>query len=163
MLSYAFQQTELSAHHGSDARQENTRNLRVKACVLHALPHFAMSLLPATPLSDGIVTLRPWTDADIPWLVECMKDPEIPRWTRISADFDEAKAKAMVTRMTDFTQRLWLAVIEVGTGRPLGSVGIHRCNVPPPYESVHIAFLLNNSYQGTSFTGCAPALTHSLT
>lgn len=109
-----------------------------------------MSLLPATPLSDGVVTLRPWTDADIPWLVECMKDPEIPRWTRISADFDEEKAKAMVTRMSDFSQRLWLAVIDVGTGKPLGSVGIHRCNVPPPYEAVRVEFLLRTTVSALS-------------
>ena len=40
-----------------------------------------MITAPDPPLTDGVVTLRPWDERDVPALVECIDgDDEITRW-----------------------------------------------------------------------------------
>ena len=53
------------------------------------------------PLTDGTVTLRPWADSDTEFVARACRDPEIPRWTMVPADMDEAKALDWVRRMRD--------------------------------------------------------------
>jgi RimJ/RimL family protein N-acetyltransferase len=83
---------------------------------------------PATGLTDGVVTLRPPADADIPALVEACSDPAIQRYTLVPAGYDEADAREYIERSergraggTD----LHLLVLDAGGGSLLGSVGIH--------------------------------------
>jgi hypothetical protein len=46
---------------------------------------------PAPPLSDGMVTLRPWTPGDVPEVTLACRDPEIVRWTtQIPKDYTES-------------------------------------------------------------------------
>lgn len=106
-----------------------------------------MSLLPSAVLTDGVVRLRPWSEADIPWLIECIKDPEIPRWTRL-ADFDQAKAEAYIARSKPSPNSLMLAVEEVASGRVVGGVNIARVNLAPPFETV---LALSNAFRCTVF------------
>lgn len=48
-------------------------------------------------LRDGDLVLRPWTEDDVPALVEACKDPEIPRWIPvIPRPYTEADALAFV-------------------------------------------------------------------
>jgi hypothetical protein len=35
---------------------------------------------PDAPLSDGVVTLRPWTLDDVPAIARACDEPEIARW-----------------------------------------------------------------------------------
>ena len=44
------------------------------------------------PLSDGVVSLRPWHLADAPAVTAACQDPEIPRWTRVPTPYTEADA-----------------------------------------------------------------------
>lgn len=115
-----------------------------------SLPVFQMSLLPATLLTDGVVRLRPWNEADIPWLIECIKDPEIPRWTRLGPNFDHTKGAEFVARAMDATQRIMLAIEEVATGNVMGGVNIGRVGVPPPYETVRALQLRYTDPETTS-------------
>jgi hypothetical protein len=46
--------------------------------------------LPAHPLGDGVVTLRPWTEADLPAIEVATRDPEIVRRNRLPQPFDAA-------------------------------------------------------------------------
>ena len=48
--------------------------------------------LPDPPLSDGVVTLRPWRRADIPTLVALCNDPLSARFTTIPAPYTTADA-----------------------------------------------------------------------
>ena len=87
-----------------------------------------MLAVPHPPLSDGVVTLRPWGDEDIPALVECIDgDEEIARWLdAIPQPYREPEAQAWVDQAASW----WhdgssapFAVAESETGRILGSVG----------------------------------------
>jgi hypothetical protein len=48
------------------------------------------SHFPAHPLGDGVVTLRPWTEADLPAIEAATRDPEIFRRNRLPQSFDAA-------------------------------------------------------------------------
>jgi RimJ/RimL family protein N-acetyltransferase len=83
---------------------------------------------PATGLTDGVVTLRPPVDANIPALVEACSDPEIQRYTLVPEDYGEEDARDYIERSdrgraagTEFL----LLVLDADGGSLLGSVGIH--------------------------------------
>ncbi|MGW6308574.1 GNAT family N-acetyltransferase [Streptomyces niveus] len=42
--------------------------------------------------------LREWTEADIPALSALFDEPEMARWTPLASPFDEAAARAYLTR-----------------------------------------------------------------
>jgi ribosomal-protein-alanine N-acetyltransferase len=52
---------------------------------------------PDPPLDDGVVRLRPWSDADIETVVEASHDPYIPKVTTVPAPFTRGAG----TRWTD--------------------------------------------------------------
>ncbi len=84
--------------------------------------------LPARALSDGVVCLRPWTEADIPAIVEACRDQEIARWLdSVPQPYTLADARAYVA----MARRGWkeralaaFAVVDAASGEVLGSVGI---------------------------------------
>jgi RimJ/RimL family protein N-acetyltransferase len=84
--------------------------------------------LPDRPLTDGVVALRAYADADIPALVEICQDPEIPRWTLVPSPYGEADARAWMGRVAHGLAtgtRVTFAVTGAeDPGVPLGSVGI---------------------------------------
>lgn len=45
---------------------------------------------PGRPLGDGVVSLGPWTEADLPALDAATRDPEIVRRNRLPRSFDAA-------------------------------------------------------------------------
>jgi RimJ/RimL family protein N-acetyltransferase len=47
---------------------------------------------PDPPLSDGVITLRALTGADVDALTAACQDPEIPRWTRVPVPYRRADA-----------------------------------------------------------------------
>jgi ribosomal-protein-alanine N-acetyltransferase len=84
--------------------------------------------LPSGGLTDGLVTLRPAADADVPAIVEACRDPAIQRYTRVPANYDDADARDYIERSergraegTEFP----LLVVDAEDGSLLGSVGIH--------------------------------------
>jgi RimJ/RimL family protein N-acetyltransferase len=83
---------------------------------------------PVEGLTDAVVRLRLITDADLPAIVEAIKDPAIPRYTTIPQPYGDAEARQW--------QRASLAGLATGTDLPtvivdadddtlLGAVGIH--------------------------------------
>jgi RimJ/RimL family protein N-acetyltransferase len=81
---------------------------------------------PDPPLSDGVITLRAKTGADVDALVAACQDPEIPRWTRVPVPYRREDALGwLAASELELDAGLaihWLAVD--GEDRPLASVGL---------------------------------------
>jgi RimJ/RimL family protein N-acetyltransferase len=84
---------------------------------------------PDPPLSDGVVTLRPWRKGDVAELVACLDgEEEIVRWLdAIPQPYGEAEANAWV----DHASAAWregssapFAVTDAASGELVGSVGV---------------------------------------
>ena len=94
---------------------------------------------PAAGISDGEVRLRFRSDSDVPALIEACRDPEVVRWTRVPADYDEAKAAAWAgqsVRMMAEGTGLPLVIADAESDLLIGSIGINaidyeerRCEV----------------------------------
>jgi len=83
---------------------------------------FGVSGGPPRELSDGIVTLRPWTEADAPAIVECIDgDEEITRWLdAIPQPYRLEDALAYIGGLGEQAY----AITGAETGRVLGSIGV---------------------------------------
>jgi RimJ/RimL family protein N-acetyltransferase len=83
--------------------------------------------LPPEPLTDGVVTLRPWNPDDAAAIVSAFADPESAYWMhQVPQPYDEQDALAYIRAM----QAAWragsggaLAVVEAG-GEVVGSIGL---------------------------------------
>jgi RimJ/RimL family protein N-acetyltransferase len=82
---------------------------------------------PSEPLTDGVVTLRPWRDDDAETIAAALEDPEIPRWTRVPSPYGDADAREWLA----YDKECWasgegahFAVVDATSGELLGSVGI---------------------------------------
>ncbi|HEV3480054.1 MAG TPA: GNAT family N-acetyltransferase [Gaiellaceae bacterium] len=83
---------------------------------------------PKPPLSDGVVTLRPWREGDVGAIVAACNDPAIAEFLdQIPSPYTEDDAREYVAgsregwadgTITNF------AITENGSGRPVGSVGV---------------------------------------
>ncbi len=84
---------------------------------------------PAPALSDGLITLRPWLERDVPAIVSACNDQEIAWWLdQVPQPYGEADGRTYVA----MTRRGWkdgthaaFAVTDAATDEVLGSVGIH--------------------------------------
>jgi RimJ/RimL family protein N-acetyltransferase len=72
-------------------------------------------------LSDGVVALRPWTEADAPEIVECVdRDPEISKWLdQVPQPYGLEDALAYVRGIGEQA-----FAICSDAGRVLGSIGV---------------------------------------
>jgi RimJ/RimL family protein N-acetyltransferase len=84
---------------------------------------------PEPPLTDGVVTLRPWTERDVAAITAACRDDEIASWLdQVPQPYSKADARAYVA----MTRRGWkeathaaFAVTDASTGDVIGSVGVH--------------------------------------
>jgi RimJ/RimL family protein N-acetyltransferase len=84
---------------------------------------------PAPPLSDGFVSLRPWTLEDVPAIAAACQDDEIAHWIhQIPSPYRESDAREYVLS----TQAAWtggagafFAVEECASGELAGSIALH--------------------------------------
>src|SRR5207248_848292 len=84
---------------------------------------------PDPPLSDGVVSLRPWTLDDVPAIAAMCDETEIARWIhQIPSPYTERDAREYVLA----AQAAWrdrtgafFAVVERETGELAGSISIH--------------------------------------
>lgn len=81
-------------------------------------------VLPEMPLSDGVVTLRPWRVEEADWYVAQTADPEIQRFTTETPDLDPAAVRAAVEDMLVSRAHAGLVVTDAGTGALLGNAGL---------------------------------------
>ena len=83
--------------------------------------------LPAPPLQDDLILLRPYRRGDVGAVTEACQDPEIPRWTTIPAPYTDGDAREFIGR-SDADRRagreLGLAIVEADDGRLLGGCGL---------------------------------------
>jgi RimJ/RimL family protein N-acetyltransferase len=83
---------------------------------------------PRPPLSDGVVTLRPWTNDDVPDIALACRDVEITRWLDdVPAPYTRGDARAYVaaTRRGWREGTLWaFAITDSASGEVLGSCGV---------------------------------------
>lgn len=83
---------------------------------------------PEPALTDGLVTLRPWTDADVPGLARLLDgDEEITRWLdMIPQPYGEADARAYITSTRTSWEEKSSAPFAVVLDEPIGSLGLNR-------------------------------------
>jgi RimJ/RimL family protein N-acetyltransferase/GrpB-like predicted nucleotidyltransferase (UPF0157 family) len=82
---------------------------------------------PDPPLSDGVVTLRPWAAADAIDIVDCCRDPEIPRWTHVPSPYGREDAQLFLAESERSRLRgeeLSLAVTDADDDGLLGAIGV---------------------------------------
>lgn len=78
--------------------------------------------MPENPLTDGVVSLRPWRLADAPAIVEGIDgDPEIARWLDlVPQPYGLEDARAYIAGIGEQA----FAIVDAETGRVLGSIGV---------------------------------------
>lgn len=91
-------------------------------------------VLPAEPLIEGPTALRPWRDSDVPALVAACQDPEIPRWTRVPADYTTSDARMYMMYRHDAIAADTMAPFAITASseldRLLGSISLMRFSWP---------------------------------
>jgi len=77
------------------------------------------------PVSDGVVTLRPWAEPDAPELVACLDgDEEITRWLdQIPQPYTLDQALAYIGGTAGNERETRFAVTDAADARLLGSIG----------------------------------------
>ena len=110
---------------------------------------------PDRPLSDGVVTLRPWRPGDRDAVVRAVQDPEIPRWTLVPSPYGAAEFEAWMAEQTK--QRAsgtgaHLLVVDDG-GRLLGAVGVQLTEDAPD-----IGYWCVREHRGRGYTARAVRL-----
>ena len=84
-------------------------------------------------VADGYV-LRPWTDADVPALVEECRDPEIVRWLpNIPQPYTDADARSFIAHASESASsgdRAEFAIVDEHDVL-LGSAGMRLREIPP--------------------------------
>jgi ribosomal-protein-alanine N-acetyltransferase len=84
---------------------------------------------PDPPLTDGVVTVRPWSDADLAAVVAAGRDPVIPEMTTVTRDGTPDDARRFIARQRGRVidgGGIPLAIAENATGRAVGWIGVNR-------------------------------------
>lgn len=84
---------------------------------------------PDPPLTDGVVTLRPWQETDVDTIVAAGHDPVIPEMTTVVRDGTADDAWAFIARQRTRTSDgsgIPLAIAEADGGRAVGWIGANR-------------------------------------
>jgi [ribosomal protein S5]-alanine N-acetyltransferase len=110
--------------------------------------------LPPEPLTDGVVTLRPWRRDDAAAIVAAFADPDSAYWMhQVPQPYGEQDAVAYV-RATDAA---WdarsggaFAVVEAGSDEVLGSIGFSV--VDPGLEIVEVGYWAVPAARGHGMT-----------
>lgn len=72
------------------------------------------------------VILRPFKNEDIPYLEECVKDPEVIKLTGSPADYDRERFIKWYSTRNEQTDRLDLAIVDQSQGVLVGEVVINE-------------------------------------
>jgi RimJ/RimL family protein N-acetyltransferase len=84
---------------------------------------------PQPPLSDGVVSLRPWTLDDVPAIAAACDDVEIARWIhQLPSPYRETDAREyVVSTEVAWHDRLgaFFAVVACASGDVVGSIAAH--------------------------------------
>jgi RimJ/RimL family protein N-acetyltransferase len=87
-------------------------------------------VLPDPPLTDGVITLRAFTEDDIAAVTAACQDPEIARWTAmVPSPYTEADAREWIASHGEARAEglaCPFAIADRATGELLGSAGFHQ-------------------------------------
>ena len=109
---------------------------------------------PNPPLSDGVVSLRPWTLDDVPAIALACADPEIARWIhQLPSPYGEKDAREYVVS----TEAAWherigafFAVVDCAEGSPVGSIALHVLD--PELANVEVGYWTAAPARGRGLT-----------
>ena len=115
---------------------------------------------PDPPLSDGVVTLRPWTLDDVAAIARSCNDPEVARWIhQIPSPYGEKDAREYVRA----TQAAWreetgafFAIVDAATNEPVGAIAMHVLD--PAFGNVEVGYWIATAVRGRGLTTRALAL-----
>jgi RimJ/RimL family protein N-acetyltransferase len=78
---------------------------------------------PATTLTDGVISLRDWRDADLPAIVEICSDPEAGRFTRVPSPYTDRDARKFLDG--GVIEEMKFAIVSANDeDEVLGSIGL---------------------------------------
>jgi RimJ/RimL family protein N-acetyltransferase len=105
-------------------------------------------------LSDGVVTLRPWTLDDVTAIARACNELEIARWIhQMPSPYGEQDARDYVLA----TQAAWregaggfFAIVEAATGEPMGSIAVHVLDAG--FGNVEVGYWAAAEARGRGFT-----------
>jgi len=105
---------------------------------------------PSPPLSDGLVTLRPWLERDVPAITSACQDEDIAWWLdQVPQPYSEADGRTYVA----MTRRGWkegshsiFAITDAVTGEVMGSIGIHWLD--PDHGVAEIGYWVRREARG---------------
>lgn len=100
---------------------------------------------PTEPLTDGVITLRPWTDADASARAEAFLDPEIVRWTDLPEIYTAGDAAHDIRRAEELREageRLAFAIVDQA-GDLLGAIDV----MLGIYERAELGYLVAARYR----------------
>ncbi len=109
---------------------------------------------PDPPLSDGAVTLRPWTLDDVAAIARACNEREIARWIhQMPSPYGEQDAHEYVLA----TQAGWregtggfFAIVDAATAEPVGSIAIHV--IDPVFGNVEVGYWTAAEARGRGLT-----------
>ena len=113
---------------------------------------------PDPPLTDGVVSLRPWRRDDVAVLPGLISgDPEIERWLELMpSPYTKRDAREWVTRTAEAWRTgafLPFAVLDAETGDVVGGLGFN--SIDAETASGEIGYWLTASARGHGFTARA--------
>ena len=114
---------------------------------------------PDPPLADTRVALRPWRDADVPWLARESRDPLVPRFTTVPADNSEAHVRGFLLAHGPLRERgeqVHLLAVERATDELVGPVGLHH--VDWPKRQAEVGYWTARAARGRGLTAAAVRL-----
>ena len=106
--------------------------------------------LPASPLSDGTVALRPWRDDDASTVGTWGHDCELVRWSAVPKDQNPEAARAYFRWTEQARQRglsVALAIVDAGSGSVVGSCDVRRID-PADLRIAELGYLLVEAARG---------------
>lgn len=112
--------------------------------------------LPALPLSDGVVALRPFGLDDVPAVVEACQDPEIARYTVLPTPYGAKDAFEWIDSHGDLRAAgigAPFAVVDASTGVLVGSMGLH--DIDRRTATGEVGYWLAPPFRGLGFASRA--------
>ena len=115
---------------------------------------------PSPPLSDGVLTLRPWLERDVDAIVSACRDDDIAWWLdQVPQPYGEADARTYVA----MTRRGWkdgthaaFAIADASTGEVLGSIGLHW--IDPEHGVGEVGYWVRSESRGRGVASAATRL-----
>jgi RimJ/RimL family protein N-acetyltransferase len=109
---------------------------------------------PEQPLSDGVVSLRPWTLDDVPAIAVACADPEIANWIhQLPSPYGEKDAREyVVSTEAAWRDRLgaFFAVVDCADGGLVGSIAVHVLD--PELANVEVGYWAAAPARGRGLT-----------